>query len=482
VLDGPAGEILEVGALRAIVAEHTPSSTAPQQTSSVEPWKAKIASLLHEKGAGPTSIHDWLRLNQPGYDGSLSAVKRLCLRLEREAGPKPTDVAIPVITPPGEIAQVDFGYAGKCYDPDRGVRRKCWLFVMTLGFSRHMYCELVFDQKVATWLQLHIRAFEHFGGVPHVIVPDNLKAAVVRAAFGASGDPMINRSYRELAQHYGFQVDPTPRCDPKKKGKVERNVRYVKGNFLATWDSIDIREDNRALARWVAKIAATRSHGTTGRLPIELFEEEERAALLPLPKTRYDLVLWKSARLHTDSHLQIDGAFYSAPWRFLHEVLWVRCTPHSIAIYHSDLHLHTHRRVARGQRSTFEEHLPEHRRDLRHRTRQYWIDRAAKIGHEVVELTEAIFDSDRVLLQLRKVQAIVTHLEKFPAHRARAAAKRAMHFGCLDYVGVKNILSKGLDLQPLVEDSEREWSRGSRFARKPTPTLFDDKEAVHGHR
>jgi transposase len=95
------------------------------------------------------------------------------------------DVAIPVETEAGHIAQVDFGYVGELYDPDEGRLRKAYVFVLVLGYSRHMFVRLVFDQKVETWLMLHIEAFEELGGVPAVIVPDNLKAAVIRAAFAS---------------------------------------------------------------------------------------------------------------------------------------------------------------------------------------------------------------------------------------------------------------------------------------------------------
>ena len=218
ILDGPAEDLPELDHLRAIVEEHVPSAQAPQQVSTVEMWRDEIVRL-REGEAGPTAIHDFLRLQQPDYQGTLSAVKRLCQRLDRERGPRPTDVAIPVETAPGEVAQVDFGYAGKRYDPQRGVLRKCWLFVMSLGFSRHMYCDLVFDQKVETWTRLHVAALEYFASVPKIIVPDNLKAAVVRAAFAIDDDSVIHRSYRELARHYGFQIDPTPPRAPEKKAQ-----------------------------------------------------------------------------------------------------------------------------------------------------------------------------------------------------------------------------------------------------------------------
>jgi len=231
VLDGPADELPELDHLRAIVAEHVDSREAPQQRSSVERWSSKIEQL-RDRGAGPTAIHDWLRLNEPEFDGSLSAIKRMVQRFAREEGPKPTDVAIPVETVAGEVAQIDFGYVAKRYDPERGLLRKSWLLVITLGCSRHMFTQIVFDQKIETWARLHVEAFEYFGGVPHMMVPDNLKAAVVRAAFGVDDEPVLNRTYRELARHYGFQIDPTPPRSPEKKGKVERGVRYVKGNFL----------------------------------------------------------------------------------------------------------------------------------------------------------------------------------------------------------------------------------------------------------
>jgi transposase len=481
LLDGPADDLPDPDVLQVAAGEQSGSSPVPQQTSSIEQWRSKIDEL-RRKGVGPTAIHDYLRLHHESqYSGSLSAVKRLCRRLDRESGPAPTDVAIPVETAAGEVAQVDFGYAGKRYDPDRGVLRKCWLFVMTLGFSRHMYTDLVFNQKIETWLRLHVAAFESFQGVVRVVVPDNLKAAVVRAAFGVDDEVMLNRSYRELARHYGFQIDPTPPRAPQKKGKVENSVRYVKRNFLATWETVDIHEDRRQLRRWVEQIAGERRHGTTGRQPRELFDQQERDTLLPLPNKRWEPVVWKKATLHRDSHVQIDGAFYSAPWRLLHQELWVRCTPHCVVIYNHEAQLCRHSRVGRGQRSTVDEHLPEHRRELRHRSREYWIARARMIGEEVEQLAETIFGSDDVLLQLRKVQAVVSHLENFPVERARAAARRALYYGCSDYRGVKNILQKGLDLEPLEQTSTRAWSQGSRFARtaQHQGTLFSNQELTY---
>ena len=266
-------------------------------------------------------------LEHEDFDGSLSAVKRRCAARHRARGVRPEDVAIRVETDPGDVAQVDFGYVGKLYDPDRGVLRKAWIFVMTLGCSRHMVVRIVFDQKVETWLRLHVECFEELGGVPRTIVPDNLKAAVIRAAFGIDQETSLNRSYRELARHYGFVVDPTPPRAPEKKGKVESAVRYVKSNYFKAHAPEDIRDARQGLGRWLSEVAGQRRHGTTGNKPAEAFELEEKSHLLPLPTNRFELVAWQRAKVHRDCHAVFRGEFYSAPWEAHRAARRATCHP-----------------------------------------------------------------------------------------------------------------------------------------------------------
>jgi len=464
LLDGPVDELPDGSVLEAALKRELPPRPLPPLSSSIESFRPHVAELF-KRGAGPKAIFDRLRVVHPDFPGSLSAIKRMCRRLRLERGVSPEDVAIRVETEPGEVAYVDFGYAGLRYDQERGVLRKSWVFVMVLGYSRHMVAYLVFDQKVSTWLSLHVRAFEELGGVPRMIVPDNLKAAVVRAAFGIDDEPLLHRSYRELARHFGFRVEPTRPRTPEHKGKVESGVKYVKKSFLAALDSVDLVRDDQALKVWLRDVAGKRVHGTTARVPAAAFAEEERATLLPLPKTRYELVLWKRAKLHRDSHVQIDGAFYSAPWPLLHQELWARTSAHEIVLFHEDRRVAWHHRVGRGLRSTVKEHLPDHRVDLRERSRSYWEKKAAEIGPSTHDLVVKIFDQDDVLSRLRPVQAIVTHLSSFPRERAEAAARRALHFGSTTYAALKNILRRGLDLEPLPTASTRPWLKHARFAR-----------------
>jgi transposase len=448
VLEGAAEEVPELEALKTLVLEHLPPKLSPQQTSSLASWQPRVEALFAQ-GVGARAIHDRLRLEVEGFTGSYSAVKRMVRQLRKARGVRAEDIAIPVVTAAGEVAQVDFGYVGKLLCAQEKVPRKAWVFVLVLAHSRYLVADIVFEQSLPTWLRLHVEAFEQLGGVVETVVPDNLKAAVLRAAFTPDEPSALNRSYREVARHYGFKVDPTPPYAPQKKGKVEAGVKYVQANFFKGRQGQDVDVVRADLKRWLAEVANVRRHGTTGRRPVDVFREEELPALRPLPARRFTPVVWKCARVHQDGHVLFDKRFYSVPWRHAGSQVWLRVTDSSLEAYVDDVRVATHPRRGSGLYSTREEHLPQHRADLRHRSRGYWEERAKSLGEEVLTYVRAVFDSDEVLSQLRAVQAIVAHLETFPPERAQAAARRAHYYGTYSYRGLKDILRQGLDLQPL---------------------------------
>jgi transposase len=469
LLEGPVDNLPELHVLRAALPEKVPQ----QQVSTVGTWSPIVEDLLR-KGCGPRAIYDHLRLERDDFAGSYDAIKRLCAALRRSAGPKPEDVAIPVETLPGDVAQVDFGYVGLLYDAVQHVLRKAYVFVMVLGYSRHQFAKVVFDQKAMTWQQLHAEAFAYFGGVPEKIVPDNLKAAVVRMAFGIVDEPGLQRGYRDLARHYGFKVDPTPPRDPEKKGKVEAGVKYVKNNFFAPRDDgEEVGVVNAALGRWLVEVAGARTHGTTQRKPIEVFEAEERRALQRLPPLGWAPVLWKLAKVHSDSHVVFDKRLYSVPWPLLRQQVWIRATPDSVYVYDlDDNRVATHDRRFAGPRSTDEAHLPEFRRDLRHRGDLYWTERGQVLGEEVGTWVREVFDESDAFSPLRVVQQVVTLLEKYPKDRANNTCRRARHFGIRNYAGIKEILTRALDFEPLPEVLPfPEQPEAPRFARSATELL-----------
>ena len=482
LLEGDAGALPDADVLRdAVLAVH-PRPTKPQTPTSVDPWMPAIEEAF-KNGVQAKAVWDFLNRKEADFTASYTAVRRAFQRLRKHHGVREDDVVIPVDTAAGEVAQVDFGFVGRLFDPVSGRIRKAWVFVMVLGYSRHMFAKVAFDQKTTTWLQLHVDAFRHFRAVPRVVVPDNLKAAVVQAAFGASDRHRIelNRSYRELARHYGFKIDPTPVYAPEKKGKVESGVKYVKNNCLAALNVTDIAEVNAELADWVMRTAGQRVHGTTGERPLELFERVERPQMLPLPAQRYELLVWKRVTVHPDSHVQVDGKLYSVPWRHVGRQLWVRASRHSVEIYWDDTRVATHQRLMRDRRSTLPGHLPEERLALAQRSEDYWRRRAANIGPSITRYVDDVLASDPVLSKLRDVQAIVTELEKVPITRALAAVARASFYANYTYIGVRDILRKGLDFEPLPRllTPTAGLPGEMRFARSADELLAAHKESDH---
>lgn len=196
-------------------------NTSPNIThdSHCLPHKEQIAKWFNT-GIQGTTIYRAL-VEQFGFTGSYSSVRRLLQKLHR-ANPQ---VSCMLDFAPAEAAQVDFGKGPLIIDAFSGNAVKTWIFVMTLCFSRHMYAEIVTDQKVPTWLACHRRAFEFFNGLPHKLIIDNAKCAITRACFR---DPEVQRSYGELAQGYGFLISPCPPKEPKKKDAWNQGLNTSK--------------------------------------------------------------------------------------------------------------------------------------------------------------------------------------------------------------------------------------------------------------
>lgn len=426
--------------LHALLQATLPEVPPPLTGSTVEPYRDLV---VHWRKRGLEAKAIWHRLSDDhGFEGSYDAVWRFVSKLE----PKTAEATVRIEVKPGEEAQVDFGYAGMMLDPATGKLRKTWVFVMTLSWSRHMYVEFVFDQKVETWLRLHVNAFAYFGAVPRRIVLDNLKAAIIKAS---REDPVVQRSYLELAEHYGFLVAPHRPRTPKHKGKVESGVHYVKRNLLATHDFADIHEANAAALVWIEKRAGQRIHGTTREKPLVRFREVEQAALLPLPDEPYDLAVWKQVKVGRDCYVNFDKAYYSAPHVLRGEEVWVRGDLTSVGIYvnHELRALHP-RAKAPGERYTTLSHLPPDKVAGLTTTRESCAARAAEIGPSTVEVVTRLLDErpvDRLPMVKRLLRLADTHGDL----RLERACTRALHFGDYKAGTIRRILEKGLDMAAL---------------------------------
>jgi len=440
----------------AIVAALGEPSQLPRTASTVEPYAEVVEHLLGQQ-VEMVAIFQRLR-DDHGFSGSYSSVRRYVHRL-RPVEPR---VVVRVHTAPGEEAQVDFGPVGRLYDPATDRLRPAFAFVATLSFSRHQYAELVFDQKVSTWIGLHRRAFESWGGVPRRIVPDNLKAAVVEALIH---DPVLGEAYRRMAQHYSFVISPTKPHTARHKGKVENGVHYLQRNFMAGQDFADIRVANQRLPVWVHEIAGTRDHGTTHQPPLRLFLEHEQAALLPLPAEPFTLCEIRPVKVHPDCHVVIAGSFYSVPYRYVGQTLDAHVGERLLQLFAGQELVASHERsLGPGQWHTRLEHYPAAKAAYLERTPERCRHLALRVGPATQQVVETLL-AERPLDRLRAVQAILRLEETVGRQRLEAACARAVYFGDVRYRRIKQILNSALDQEPLPEAAPRLAQRSFAFAR-----------------
>lgn len=407
-----------------------------------ERYQDQIKQWLSQ-GIQATTIFQAL-VDRFGFTGSYSSLCRLVRRL-RDANP---DVTCILEFAPGEAAQVDFGKGPDIIDAFSGKLIRTWIFVMTLCFSRHMYAEIVADQKIATWLGCHRRAFEFFTGVPAKTIIDNAKCAIVRACYR---DPQVQRSYAELAQGYGFMISPCPPRDPKKKGRVESGVKYVKKRFVPLRSFRSLEDANAQLMQWVMQIAGNRTHGTTREKPLTLFAQIEKSVMRKLPDVPVQVAVWAQAKLHPDCHVRFENCLYSAPYRLVNHPLWLKVVDNNVKIYHDLQLLAVHPRLQKpGQRSTVDDHLPPKALAYKTQDPPWCLNQAEAIGVNCRQLIELLF-SDRVLDNLRAAQGVISLGKKYGSMRLEHACKRALFYDNPRYATVKSILQQGLDQMPLTE-------------------------------
>lgn len=428
--------------LRAVFGDSNP----PQNQSSIANYREQVQTWL-EQGLRPRTIFQKLN-RHPGFTASESAVYRLCQKIKVSA---PPEVFVRIETPPGEVAQVDFGEVHALIDPATQTLHRTWVFTMVLAWSRHQYVEFVFDQTLMTWLLCHQHAFEFFGGVPKRIVLDNLKAAIIKA-YTQDHDAEVTRAYAECAEHYDFLIDPCLPKQPRHKGKVERGgVRYVQQSLMPLLEpNTSLTEANAQARQWALGKAGLRIHGTTHQVPLTRFIQTEQTALLPLPRTAYDPAIWKQVKLHRDGHVVFEKAFYSAPCRFVDQTLWIRAGLREIRLFSDDFQLiATHSRATQpGERVTQLDHLPPDKVRGATLTRELCRAEAQDIGPATTQVITELLDS-RPVDKTRTALRILKLADTYTPARLEAACARGVAFGDASLVTLKRILAEGLELVTL---------------------------------
>ena len=427
-----------------VLAEVFGRAQLPSTPSSLEPYRGRVEAW-YEQGFQGTTIHRLL-CRCHGYDGSYSAVRRFLSQLEAGSARR----TIRLHFEPGEAAQVDFGTGPKLPDPVTGELVSTWVFVMTLCFSRHQYAEIVWDQRVPTWLACHQRAFRFFGGVVGQVILDNPKCAITRAC---TKDPEVQRAYAELAEAYDFQLSPCPPRDPKKKGRVEAGVKYVKRAFLPGREFRDLADANRQLEAWVLGEAGQRIHGTTRQKPLAHFAEAETKLLKPLPERPVEPAEWKRLKVHRDGHLRFEKCFYSVPFVWIGAELWLKATATKVQVFRDHELVASHVRCQRpGQASTVQDHLPPEALAFLRQTPDWCREQAKKVGPACQAVVERLF-ADKILDRLKSVQGLLRLRKGYGDARLESACRRALAFDHIEYRTLKTILANGLDQLALQEEA-----------------------------
>jgi transposase len=347
----------------------------------------------------------------------------------------------------GEKVFVDFaGDTIDVVDPATGVVEPMKLFVAALGASNYIYSEARRSEGLADWIGCHAGMFAFFGGVTAMIVCDNLKAAVTNPD---RYEPGINRSYQEMARHYGTTVVPARPYKPRDKAKVEQSVLLVERWVLARLRNtrfFSLAELNVAIAQLVAELNARVMRGY-GASRAELFATMDAPALKPLPEEPYAFAVWKRCRVAPDYHVEIEGCWYSVPYRLIRQLVDVRVADRTVEAFHKGERVASHAKSP-GRRShvTVPDHMPS-----AHRRHASWTPAritafAETIGPAAAALTQAIMIARPHPEQGFRTCLGILALEKvYGQARLEAACQRGELIKARSVGSIRSILKTGLD-------------------------------------
>lgn len=326
-------------------------------------------------------------------------------------------------------------------DPRSGEAREAELFVAVLGASGFTYAEATWTQALPDWIGAHARMFAFFGGVPRLVVPDNLKSGVNHASFY---DPEINRSYGMMASHYGVGVLPARVRKPRDKAKVENGVRFAQTCILGRLRHrtfFSLAEANVAIGEALDRINdhVMRRLGVSRR---HLFESVERAALAALPGDAYEFAEWRLVRVGTDYHVEFDAFFYSVPHGLIRQQVDLRATARTIEIFNRGKRIAAHERRYGGRRHrTDPDHMPSSHRRYADWTPERFRRWGATIGPATEGLILTILAARPHPEQgFRTCLGVLRLYRDVDKARAEAVSERAVAIGGLNYTSIASLL------------------------------------------
>jgi transposase len=352
----------------------------------------------------------------------------------------------------GEKLFVDFAGPGVAVvDRETGETTMAQIFVATMGASNYTFAVACPAQDLRSWLTAHIQCFRFLRGVPKFLVPDNTKTAVIEPA---RHDPLLNKSYRRLAEHYGCAIIPARPYRPKDKAKVEKGVQFVEQRILArlrnvTFFSLD--DLNRSIGELLTEL----NNEPFQKLPgcrRERFEQIDKPALLPLPEEPFEFEQWRlSVRVPKDYHVEVGGHYYSVPYRFVGERVDVRFTDSTIEVLLAGARIASHvRSWAEGEKTSAIEHMPRSHAAYHGISAEQFIEWAYQIGPSTTTVVKAVLASKPYpQLSFDQCFGIVRTLRtKYGTKALETASCHILRIGCPSYRVLKSVLEHGVDKLP----------------------------------
>jgi transposase len=350
----------------------------------------------------------------------------------------------------GEKLFVDYcGHTLPIVNPHTGEISEAQIFVAVLGASSYTFAEATLSQNLSDWLGSHCRAFEFLGGVPELVIPDNLKSAVSKPC---RYEPDLNPSYQELAEHFGTAVIPARVRKPKDKSKAEVGVQIVERWIMARLrkQTFFCLADANAAIRVLLTDLNSRPFKKLPGSRKEAFEALDRPMLKPLPANAYTFSQWQKVRAGFDYHVTVDGHYYSVPYQLRGQQLEARITATSIECFVQRKRVASHvRSYQKGRHTTVSDHMPKGHQDYADWTPQRLIRWAAKMGPQTAAVTEIILASRQHAQQaFRSAMGLISLAKAYTPERLEAACALAMVGEAANYKSVKSILKTKLDQQP----------------------------------
>lgn len=359
----------------------------------------------------------------------------------------------------GEKAFIDYaGQTVPVVDRGSGEVRRAQVFVAVLGASSYTYAEATWTQSLPDWIASHQRALRYFDGVPQLLVPDNLKSAVILAD---RYEPGINRTYADMAAHYGSAVLPARPYKPKDKAKAEAAVLLVERWILARLRHqtfFSLAELNRAIAALLEDLNA-RPFQKRPESRRDLYEQIDRPALQALPAEDYAYAEWAKAKPGIDYHVEVHKRYYSVPYALIGQVLDIRITAGTVEVLHRGQRVASHPRLVheRERYRTLSEHMPKAHRAHRDWSPERFLRWARDIGPCSAEVVQRqLTDRPHPEHGYRACLGLLRLSKQYTPARLEAACERALAVRTVNYRSVASILKNGLDQQPPLAGEEQQ--------------------------